>query len=277
MTPKRWFVAGAVSLALAAVWSAGCGPTSADLGAVKTALDAEKAARADEAKRRDALEKKLAAVEAEKAALATDKAGLEADAAERAARIEVLEKEIESLRAALGMSSAELEAVKAKASELEKKTSEFEELTAALKDEIAAGAVELLGSKIRMKDKILFKSGSAKLNKAGKKALKSIAGVFVKLGKAKIFQITGHTDTDGKPEDNWELSTERALTVLLFLTESGVPPELLTAAGFGEYHPVCPKNDTPKCKAANRRIDIILLPNIDLAGAAGKGAKPPPK
>jgi chemotaxis protein MotB len=175
------------------------------------------------------------------------------------------------------MSKAELDAARAKAAEMEKKSKEFEELNAALKDEIADGRIELLGNKVRLKEKILFKSGSSKLGKEGKKALATIADVFKKFGTSKIFQITGHTDNVGKSSLNWALSTDRALSVVLFLTESGMAPELLSAAGFGEFHPVCPANDTPECRASNRRIDIILLPNIDLTAKPPAAADAAPK
>jgi len=61
---------------------------------------------------------------------------------------------------------------------------------------------------------------------------------------------------------NWELSTARAVQVVRFLVAQGMRPELLSAAGYGEFDPIRP-NDDPEGRARNRRIEITLQPNID--------------
>ena len=60
---------------------------------------------------------------------------------------------------------------------------------------------------------------------------------------------------------NWELSTARSVNVVKYLVDEGVKAELLSAAGYGEYDPVSP-NDSDEGKAKNRRIEIVLQPNI---------------
>jgi chemotaxis protein MotB len=260
----------AVALAAAAVAAAaGCGIPSSEHDKVLSALDAEKAKRADEHDKRKAAEK-------ERDELKKRIADLEAEVAERDAKLADMDAAMKTMSTSLGMTEAELEKLKSKADELEKKSAEFEALNAALKDEIDSGKIELLGDKVRLKEGILFKSGSSKLNKEGMKALKTIAGVFKKFGARKIFQITGHTDNVGGADYNWELSTERALTVVKYLTKMGVTPSLMSAAGFGEYRPICPKNDTPECRASNRRIDIVLLPNIDISKKPADAPAPAP-
>ena len=80
------------------------------------------------------------------------------------------------------------------------------------------------------------------------------------------FQVAG--DTDNVPihnerfASNWELSTARAVEVVRFLIAQGVRPELLSAAGYGEFDPVAPNEDAGG-RAKNRRIEITLQPNID--------------
>ena len=76
-------------------------------------------------------------------------------------------------------------------------------------------------------------------------------------------RIEGHTDDvpirTSRFQSNWELSTARASAVVEYLvTTSGLAPARLSAAGYAEFHPRVP-NDTPENRAANRRIDIVIL------------------
>jgi chemotaxis protein MotB len=78
--------------------------------------------------------------------------------------------------------------------------------------------------------------------------------------------VEGHTDSDklyGGTEvvDNWDLSVMRATAVAKALENAGVEPGQITASGRGEYFPVA-SNDTPEGKAKNRRIEIILEPDV---------------
>ena len=76
-------------------------------------------------------------------------------------------------------------------------------------------------------------------------------------------RVEGHTDDvpirTSRYTSNWELSTARASAVVEYLVRSsGLDPERLSAAGYGEFHPRVP-NDTPENRASNRRIDIVIL------------------
>ncbi|MCA9566068.1 MAG: OmpA family protein, partial [Myxococcales bacterium] len=62
---------------------------------------------------------------------------------------------------------------------------------------------------------------------------------------------------------NWELSSARALAVVHLLVENGVNPERLSAAGYGEYQPRA-SNDSADSRSLNRRIEIVMLPNLDI-------------
>ncbi|HVY74343.1 MAG TPA: OmpA family protein, partial [Puia sp.] len=67
----------------------------------------------------------------------------------------------------------------------------------------------------------------------------------------------------GKGFDNWDLSVQRAVSVVRILQNKyGIPPAKMTAAGRGEYQPVA-SNDTPEGRAANRRTRIVILPQLD--------------
>jgi chemotaxis protein MotB len=80
------------------------------------------------------------------------------------------------------------------------------------------------------------------------------------------FQVAGHTDnvaiTTARFRSNWDLSAARAVEVVRILIAQGLKPELVSAAGYGEFDPIAP-NDTPQSKGKNRRIEITLQPNID--------------
>ena len=148
---------------------------------------------------------------------------------------------------------------------LEAKSKQYEQLAGSLQNQIKAGEIEISELRDRMtvklKDKILFPSGSAKLSAPGKAALDVVAGVFKDL-KGKNVIVAGYTDdvrvSKKSPfEDNWDLSTARATSVVRYLESKGVPPVMLGAAGFSQFRPVAP-NDSPANKSQNRRIEIAL-------------------
>ena len=111
---------------------------------------------------------------------------------------------------------------------------------------------------IQIKDHLIFNLGKADLKQDFLKILSLIAKTLVK--EATEIKVEGHTDdlpirTDKYPS-NWELSFDRALSVLkYFVREEGIPPNKLAAAGFGEYYPIAP-NNSPENRAKNRRVII---------------------
>ncbi len=147
---------------------------------------------------------------------------------------------------------------------LEAKSKQYEQLAGQLEGQIKAGQIEIseLRGKmtVKLKDKVLFASGSAKLNKDGQRALDAVADVFKDM-QGKSVVVAGYTDdvpTSGGPyKDNWDLSTARATSVVRYLASRGVPPRMLGAAAFSEFRPVVP-NDSPASRSQNRRIEIAL-------------------
>ncbi|MDH7460327.1 OmpA family protein [Chitinophagaceae bacterium 26-R-25] len=117
---------------------------------------------------------------------------------------------------------------------------------------------------ISLQDKLLFKSGSAVLDDRGKEALGTVASVLNQDTSIKIM-VLGHTDSVAfkkSYKDNWQLSTERANTIVRILRDSySVDPARLTAAGRSKYAPVA-DNATPEGRASNRRTEIILTPDL---------------
>lgn len=120
---------------------------------------------------------------------------------------------------------------------------------------------------VSMQNKLLFRSGQWKVGKEGKQALQQLATVLAENPDIAIL-IEGHTDNvpfkgKGAVKGNWDLSTKRATAVVQILLENGlVLPQNLTAAGRSEFLPVGP-NSTLEGRTANRRIEVILSPNLN--------------
>lgn len=119
---------------------------------------------------------------------------------------------------------------------------------------------------VSMENKLLFKPGSWKVGSAGVDAVTTLAKVLVQNPDINVL-IEGHTDTDPYNsnaiiKDNWDLSVKRATAIVRILEKNKVNPIQITAAGRSSYVPVA-SNKTREGKAKNRRIEIILSPNID--------------
>lgn len=129
-------------------------------------------------------------------------------------------------------------------------------------------SVEVKNGKVyvSLSDKLLFPSGSAKLNEEGKEAIGKVGKVLQDNPKINI-DVVGHTDSvpinTAKYSDNWDLSTARATTITRLLTdEYNIPGTRLTASGMSKYQPVA-SNETTEGRAKNRRTEIILTPKLE--------------
>ncbi|HEY4155737.1 MAG TPA: flagellar motor protein MotB [Puia sp.] len=118
---------------------------------------------------------------------------------------------------------------------------------------------------IDISDKLLFKTGSSVVSSGAKTVLGKVAGVLKNQPDIE-FMVEGHTDNvpyKGKGMDNWDLSVERAVSVVHILQRKyNIPPAKMIAAGRGEYVPVT-DNNTKEGRAANRRTRIVILPLLD--------------
>jgi chemotaxis protein MotB len=127
--------------------------------------------------------------------------------------------------------------------------------------------IRIVGDRFVFQSEVLFATGSADLEEDGRKQIRKVADTLKDIG-AKIpqdidwiLQVEGHSDripisTPLYPS-NWELSTARAMSVIRLLSEQGIPPARLSAAGFGEFHPIDDR-DTEDAFRRNRRIEIKL-------------------
>ena len=120
---------------------------------------------------------------------------------------------------------------------------------------------------ITISDKLLFKSGSYRVNPDASNLLERLANV-INSEPALEVMVEGHTDAQTVKKgsyikDNWDLSVERSTAVIRFLQdEYGVAPEKLIAAGRSSFHPLT-ENETKEGRATNRRTRIVILPNLD--------------
>jgi len=127
---------------------------------------------------------------------------------------------------------------------------------------------------LRLPEKLMFDRGEAILQPEGGAAL---VGIAEELADRPVrIRVEGHTDSTPihtpRFPSNWELSQSRAMAVVRFFLEDGkIAPVRLAAAGYGEHHPIS-TNDTLEGKAQNRRVDLIVV--ADLEGAAEADGEP---
>jgi len=114
---------------------------------------------------------------------------------------------------------------------------------------------------VTLKNEILFDSGKATLKKATSVELDHIHSVLRSKYSGKQIDVVGHTDTDpikkSKWKDNWELSAQRALSVLRYLVKRGISEKEIQAVGCGQSQPIA-SNSTASGKAKNRRVEIVV-------------------
>lgn len=209
----------------------------------------------------DASKMKLQSLESDKAQLLKDMDSSKSELQKRVAEMTREKQDVE-------MEKERIE--KEKQAEVDKLKSTYEDLVKDMKSEIEQGSIQITQLKdklsVNMVDKILFNSGEADVNTAGKKVLDKVANILKKVQNKQI-RIEGHTDNipiggalKEKFPSNWELSVARATTVARYLTESnGVNPAIVSAAGYAHFRPIA-DNATVEGRSKNRRIEIALVP-----------------
>jgi len=114
---------------------------------------------------------------------------------------------------------------------------------------------------VTLPNTILFSSGKATLKSSASTDLNHIVSVLNQKYASRLIDIIGHTDSDpikkSSWKDNWQLSTERSLSVLRYLNSNGIPDDRIRAVGCGQGRPVAP-NTTAAGKARNRRVEIVV-------------------
>ena len=149
------------------------------------------------------------------------------------------------------------------------------QLETALGDEIRQHEIQMRvtpeGLVVSLREVGFFNSGQAELLKNGYKTLTRIATILG--GRGFEIRVEGHTDKvpvhNSRFKSNWELSTARATAVVSLLIERhGFDPMLVSAAGYSEYRPI-DSNKTARGRAANRRVDLVVVGHVEAKGQAG--------
>ncbi|MFO0573645.1 MAG: OmpA family protein [Polyangia bacterium] len=253
----------AIPFVLAMSLAAGCGipkeqweaklKENADLQTRVTDLEAQKKKLeeqiADLKKQKDELQRTIDLLKGDMGKLGSDKA----DLLERMAKLNKTLEELERAKAAA-----------------DKRNKAFRDLLAKFKAMVDAGKLQVEVRNglmlVKLPDNILFDPGKTDLKKEGQEALAQVTRILSGI-EGRKFQIAGHTDNvpTGKSsrfKSNWELSSARALVVLDLMIREGMDPKRLSAAGYADVLPIA-ANDSDEGKRQNRRIEIVLVPNIE--------------
>lgn len=194
------------------------------------------------------------------------------DRGEQVARVKASTTDIASMSKDLTATKKELEELRTQRAEQAKRLAAFKDMTAKFRKMIDSGKLNVQVRNGRMVVKlpagVLFPSGSAELSREGELALMEVA-IILRQFKDRRFMIIGHTDSrpleataKSKYKDNWDLSAARAVRVTRFMIEAKLNPKNLLAAGHAQFDPVA-DNKSKKGRQENRRIEIVLLPNIE--------------
>ncbi|HEY4176189.1 MAG TPA: OmpA family protein [Kofleriaceae bacterium] len=183
-------------------------------------------------------------------------------------RLKELGQNVDSLSKDNAEATARLEELRKQKAAADARLATFKNLISKLRAMIDNGQLKVVIRKGRMiialPNDILFDSGKTSVKAEGKDALAKVAAVLATVPD-RDFLVAGHTDNvpikTREYPSNWELSTARAVEVTKFLISKGMDGKVLSAAGFAEFDPVA-ANDTEANKAQNRRIEIVLQPNI---------------
>lgn len=202
---------------------------------------------------------------------AQDRIGeLQQQNAELAGLLEARGADLSDMNALREQLQRELEAAQARERAQQERLASLRNMARQFRDMIAAGQLRVRivrgNMVVELPENVLFDSGQAEVREAGKQALQQVAEVLAQVPN-RNFLVAGHTDNvpirrRGRYATNWELSAARGVAVVRLLAEHGLPAERLAAAGYADTQPVA-SNETDEGRAQNRRIEIILMPNLD--------------
>ncbi|MFC1610803.1 OmpA family protein [Myxococcota bacterium] len=134
--------------------------------------------------------------------------------------------------------------------------------------------VTVTEEKIEIKEKIYFRTGSAKVMKKSFKLLDQVASVLKNYKHLKRVRIEGHTDSRGSAKRNLKLSQDRADSVRQYLIEQGVHPDRLVAEGFGPEKPIS-SNRSRRGREQNRRVEFVIAEQTPIGTDVSEGQPGP--
>lgn len=187
---------------------------------------------------------------------------------EQQQKLSEMVKNSSSLQSSIQEMEDALKVLREQKKQSEARVAEYRKLLESFKSLIDAGKLKVKVVRGRMivelPSDVLFASGSIELSTGGKASVSEIGAILGTM-KGREFQVEGHTDdqpikTDRFPS-NWELAAGRAIAVAQILIKSGVPATRVSAASFSEHRPVA-SNKTQDKRGQNRRIEIVLVPDL---------------
>ncbi|HJL18085.1 MAG TPA: OmpA family protein [Sandaracinaceae bacterium LLY-WYZ-13_1] len=164
----------------------------------------------------------------------------------------------------------ELDAARERERQQQERLSSLRNMARQFRDMVAAGQLRVRivrgNMVVELPENVLFDSGRAELREAANETLARVAEVLSSVPN-RNFLVAGHTDNvpvgrRRRYDSNWELSAARGVAVVRFFIEQGMSADRLAAAGYADTQPVA-SNATEEGRAQNRRIEIIVLPNLD--------------
>ncbi len=184
-------------------------------------------------------------------------------------RLTALGQNLSSMTVNLDAAKKRMEELQRAQEQAEKRAAQFRDMVAKFKSMIDAGKlqVEIRNGLmlVKLPDNILFDPGKTDLKPAGQEAVKQVTQILSSID-GRQFQVTGHTDNvpikSGKFKSNWELSAQRAVEVVKFMSQAGMAAKRLSAAGYADQMPVA-DNASDDGRRQNRRIEIVVVPNIE--------------
>jgi chemotaxis protein MotB len=233
-----------------------------------SARDELTAQRTSSQERINSLEAALAEEQAKVAALTADLEARQGELQRLNSEQAALLKDRTRLKASVEEMESALNELSLRKRAAEERVAQYRDLLGRFKSLIDAGklSVSIVDGRmvVQLATDILFASGSAELSKDGAAALAEVAGILASIPDRR-YQIEGHTDNvpiqTAQYPSNWELASARSIVVLKAMLAAGLTADRVSAASFADTHPVA-SNDTKEDRAKNRRIEIVVVPDL---------------
>jgi chemotaxis protein MotB len=214
------------------------------------------------------MEKALAAEQGEAERLQGALARMQQRVAELTRARSALVADRSELKASIAEMQRALDELERRKRAAEARVNAFRNLVERFQPLVDAGRlrVKMVGGRmvVELPSDVLFASGKAKLSADGETAITAVAGILKDIPKRR-YQVEGHTDDvrvrGRRSKTNWELAAARSLTVVKVMVAAGLEPSRVSGASFSQYRPVAP-NATDDGKQANRRIEIVVVPDL---------------
>lgn len=192
-------------------------------------------------------------------------------------QLEILERDLNSREKRINEVEGMLKEREGRLADVESKLHQRDSLMNSIQKRVADAllgfkdqglTVDIIDGKVyvSLSNKLLFATGSTKIDANGQKALAGLANVL-KEQKDLTIMVEGHTDNMpvsnlGDIKDNWDLSVMRSTEVVRILVANGMESTRIVPAGHGQFVPKV-EGSTPEARASNRRTEIVISPKLD--------------